>query len=168
MKHLYSVIPFILFCLFASAQTNNDRELNAQKSPLQHLSAEQYQAYQQGTDVWGMGLVANLNHYPSPQQILDLKKELSIDKQQEVALVDILSKLNFKVKEMGTFIIKNERMMDSLFRLKKVNDGLLIYYTNRYGLYQGELRNAILQAHLKTKTLLKSSQLRKYERLLKR
>ncbi len=66
---------------------------------------------------------------------------------------------------MGRFIIKNERALDSLFRLKRLDDGTLIFYTNRYGLYQGELRNAILQAYIKIGTILTADQVKKYHKL---
>lgn len=167
MKHLYFMIALTFSTLYTLAQSVNTSDIVVSKSPLKHLTTEQYSAFQQGTDVWGMGRVAELNHFPSPQKVIELKSKLSLNKQQESDLQDIVTKLNFKVKEMGAFMIKNERMLDSLFRLGKVNDGQLIYYTNRYGLYEGELRNAILQSHLKTKKILKPAQLRKYERLLK-
>lgn len=156
MKQLYlsAALLFISFITYG-------------QSTLRHLSTDQIRAYQQGDDAWGMGKIAELNHYPSPQRVLDIKKDLSITKEQEASLNKILTALNFKVTEMGGFMLKNERTLDSLFRLKKVNDGVLIYYTNRYGLYQGELRNAILQAHLKTRELLKPAQIKKYERLHK-
>ena len=67
---------------------------------------------------------------------------------------------------MNNFLITNERVMDSLFRYKKINNGTLIFYTNRYGLYQGELRNALLQACVKTEAVLTSTQIKKYNALL--
>ena len=71
-----------------------------------------------------------------------------------------------KVMEKNNFLITNERTMDSLFRYKKINNGLLIYYANRFGLYQGELRNALLQACLKTEAILSATQIKKYDLLL--
>ncbi|MGV8879516.1 MAG: hypothetical protein ACOH2A_10835 [Sphingobacteriaceae bacterium] len=166
MKYSYLIIAFILLTIYASAQSNNSADNVVSQSPLKHLTTNQYNSFQQGSDVWGMGKVAELNHFPAPQKVFELKSKLSLNMQQEADLQEIVKKLNFKVKEMGAFMIKNERMLDSLFRIGKVNDGLIIYYTNRYGLYEGELRNAILQAHLKTKKILKPAQLRKYDRLL--
>ena len=68
---------------------------------------------------------------------------------------------------MGLIIIGNEKTIDSLFRTNRLDDGSLIFYTNRYGLYQGELRNAILQACLATRGLLSQQQISKFEALQK-
>jgi hypothetical protein len=62
---------------------------------------------------------------------------------------------------MGGFIVTNETKLDNMFRTRKINESELIFYTNRYGLYQGELRNAILQAALKTQQLLSPPQINK-------
>ena len=68
---------------------------------------------------------------------------------------------------MGLTIINNERTLDSLFRYHLLNNGTLIFYTNRYGLYQGELRNVILQACLATRVLLSQQQINKLAALQK-
>jgi hypothetical protein len=57
--------------------------------------------------------------------------------------------------------------LDSIFKYNRLDNGSLIFYTNRYGLYQGELRNAILQACLATKGLLTPQQLKWHKGLHK-
>ncbi|MFD2145545.1 hypothetical protein [Mucilaginibacter antarcticus] len=49
-----------------------------------------------------------------------------------------------------------------------MQDGNVIFYTNRYGLYQGELKNAMLQACLSTQKLLSAQQIARLEALQKR
>jgi hypothetical protein len=66
---------------------------------------------------------------------------------------------------MGNFIITNETKLEALFRAKKINESTLIFYTNRYGLYQGELRNAILNAAVNTNNLLSPQQVNKLQAL---
>jgi hypothetical protein len=75
--------------------------------------------------------------------------------------------LHRKKLEMGLIIINNERTLDSIFKYNRLNNGSLIFYTNRYGLYQGEIRNAILQACLATRMLLSDDQVKRYEALQK-
>lgn len=70
--------------------------------------------------------------------------------------------------QIGGSIIDTERVLDSMFRYNKLSDGNVIFYTNRYGAYQGELRNAFLQACLSTQKLLSQQQMNKYESLQKR
>jgi len=56
-----------------------------------------------------------------------------------------------------------KKKLDDLFKTHKVDDGVIIFYTNRYGLYQGELKNALLQACYKTEELLSAGQLKQLE-----
>ena len=68
---------------------------------------------------------------------------------------------------MGENIIHNEKMLDSLFHNKQMTDGILIFYTNRSGLYYGELRGAILLACYNTEQILSDDQIKKLEVLEK-
>lgn len=163
---------FLTACLFLSttaglAQTTTDTAKSAGISPLKALSYEQYKAYTDGVDINGMALVALANHYPDPQKTLLLKKELGLTPIQVTQIGNISAELQRKTKEMGAFMIKNEKALDDLFKSKKINDGTLIFYTNRYGLYQGELRNAVLQAYVKVRSILDAAQCKKYEQLQK-
>lgn len=145
----------------AIAQTDSTTKPSAVKT----LSLKQYDALQKGNDLYNMSWAAELNHYPAPDKVLAAIDKLKLDDAQVSKITAINTELIRKKKEMGMFIIRNERAIDSLFRLKKINDGNLIFYTNRYGIYQGELRNAILQACLKTQKLLTAKQINKFERL---
>lgn len=136
-------------------------------SPLRTISLEQYKAYMDGVDINNMATVAELNHYPNPQKTIDWKKELILTADQLKQITAINVELTRKMKEMGGLMIKNETVVDELFRSKKPDDGNLIFYTNRYGLYQGEMRNAILQAYVKVRNILNFTQRLKYNELQK-
>jgi hypothetical protein len=71
--------------------------------------------------------------------------------------------LHRKKLEMGGIVIRNEHMLDSLFKMHNIDDGAIIFYANRSGLYYGELRNAILQACYATERLLSPVQIRLLE-----
>ncbi|TWR29207.1 hypothetical protein FPZ43_09540 [Mucilaginibacter pallidiroseus] len=158
-KYLLVTLSF-LYTVTAYAQTADSL---LKPSPVKTLSARQYNALLNGEDQHNMGLVADINGYPLPAKALKYKKEIDLSSVQTAAISKLNTALIFKKKEMGTFIIRNERAMDSLFRLKKLNDGIIIYYTNRYGLYQGELRNAILQAAFATWKQLSQPQIKKLQ-----
>lgn len=152
---------FITLSTCAFSQTDS----TAQPSPVNTLNLKQYDALQKGIDLYNMGLVAELNHYPAPDKVLQYQSALKLEATQISQITAINTELERKKKEMGIFIIRNEKIIDSLFRTKKINDGNLIFYTNRFGIYQGELRNAILQACLKTQKLLTAKQINKFDRL---
>jgi hypothetical protein len=134
-----------------------------QKSPLKTLTYKQYNALIKGEDLYDMALPATLNHYPMPDDVIKYKKQLDLSPEQVAKITAIGKELHRKRVEMGPIVIKNERMLDSIFRTHIVDDGTLIFYANRYGLYQGELRNAILQACYATEKLLAPAQVKKLE-----
>ncbi|RYE25026.1 MAG: hypothetical protein EOP42_21775 [Sphingobacteriaceae bacterium] len=155
---------FILSFNQLKAQT--DSALQQHAAPQKELFLHKFEDYQTRKNRLGLMDVADRNHYPSPQKVLLWQKELLLNDRQKIAIGLINKELQRKTIEMNNFLITNEGALDSLFRLKKINNGLLIFYTNRYGLYQGELRNALLQACLKTEAILTATQLKKYDTLL--
>ncbi|MBC7744996.1 MAG: Spy/CpxP family protein refolding chaperone [Flavobacterium sp.] len=133
-------------------------------SPVKFLSKTEYEAYL-NAEPMGLTALAEMNNYPSPSKVLSLQSQLKITPAQKSKLNFVQEALDFKAKEMGRFIIQNEKKLYDLFLSGKIDDGSLIYYTNQYGLYQGELRNAHLQAHLKTRRILTPDQIKKIGKL---
>ena len=125
----------------------------------------EFETYQADHQISGLIAVADRHQYPFPQKVLQLQKQLALNPRQVIVLTSIDKDLKRKVKEMNGFLITNEDTMDSLFRNHHLNNGRLIFYTNRYGLYQGELRNALLQACLKAEAILTNQQIKKYNQL---
>jgi hypothetical protein len=136
-------------------------------SPVRSLSDEKYNALLKGEGFDDMSLVGELNHYPLPDKALKYKAQLGLNPGQIIKLKDLASNLQRKKKEMGENIIRNERLLDTLFHTKEIVDGTIIFYTNRYGLYMGEVRNAVLQACLNTEEILSDVQIKKLESLMK-
>ena len=165
MKKTLLLIVTIAICYNAHAQAPADSTIK--HSPLKTLSDIQYNALISGEDIYGMSLPAELNHYPLPDKVLKYKKELDLSPIQFNKITAIAKEFHRKKLEMGLIIIKNEQTLDSIFRYNRLDNGSLIFYTNRYGLYQGELRNTILQACLATRMLLSQQQVSKYESLQK-
>lgn len=170
IKFLFFVKPILICLSFTTAfcvvyaQTDSVKELKI--VPIKEAFLNKYQAYLTSKNMAGLLSVADHNHYPSPQKVLFWQKELQLNDKQKTAIGLVNKELNRKVNEMNNFLITNERTMDSLFRYKKINNGTLIFYTNRYGLYQGELRNALLQACVKTEAVLTATQIKKFDSLL--
>jgi hypothetical protein len=167
MKNLLFVFFILIIFLKANAQSLPDSVVT-KKSTLKTLTDEEYTALLNGKDLYHMSLAAELNHFPSPEKALKYKKELDLSPQQLTKLTAVVKELRRKILEMGLIIIRNERTLDSIFKYNRLDNGTLIFYANRYGLYQGELRNVILQSCLVTKNLLTPQQARKIELLEKR
>ncbi|RYU90260.1 hypothetical protein EWM62_12075 [Mucilaginibacter terrigena] len=160
LKFLSAVTIIIFTGINANAQTPDS---TLTPSTVKTLTDVQYNALLRGNDLYNMALVAEINKYPSADKALKFKKEIDLSPSQVTALTKINTELIRKKKEMGDFIITNETKLDALFRTKKINESTLIYYTNRFGLYQGELRNAILNAAVNTNNLLSPQQVNKLQ-----
>lgn len=162
-KLISSIVILLSAGIIARAQSLPDSILRP--STVKTLSDVQYNALLKGDDVYNFALVAEINKYPSADKALKFKKQLDLSPTQVTSLTNINTGLQRKKLEMGNFIITNETRLDALFRAKKINESDLIFYTNRYGLYQGELRNAILNAAIKTYNLLSPQQVNKLNAL---
>jgi hypothetical protein len=167
MKKLLPVFILILLCSWANANAQTQGDSTVKHSPLKTLNDQQYDALISGKDIDGMSLAAELNHYPLPDKVIKLKREVNLSPIQVTKISALAKELQRKKLEMGLIIINNEKTIDSLFRTNRLDNGTLIFFANRYGLYQGELRNAILQACLATKYLLSQQQVNKFEALQK-
>ena len=142
----------------ANAQTDSTAAIP--QSPVKTLTYDQYNALIKGVDLYGMALPATLNGYPMPDDVIKYKLKLDLGPAQITKITAIGKELHRKRLEMGPIIIRNERTLDSLFKTNKVDDGTIIFYANRYGAYQGELRNAMLQACYATESLLSPAQVK--------
>ncbi|RFZ83485.1 hypothetical protein DYU05_15265 [Mucilaginibacter terrenus] len=158
MKKLISVCCFLFIILKAFGQTPDSL---LKPSPVKMFTDRQFVSLMNGEDIYNMSSSAELNGYPSAQKALKYQKEIGLTAVQIAALNKINTELTRKKIEMGNFMVTNEKKLDALFRSRKVSDGDLIFYTNRYGLYMGELRNAILQASYNTNKLLTTLQVNK-------
>jgi hypothetical protein len=162
LKSIAVLLINVIFCCTLHAQ---QADSTLKKSPVKTLSDKQYNALLKGDDLYNMALPAELNHFPMPDKVIKFKKELDLSPNQITKIGAIATELRRKRVEMGTFIINNEKTLDNLFRKQKLNNGDVIFYATRSGLYYGELRNAILQACLSTGDLLAPQQIKKLETL---
>jgi hypothetical protein len=166
MKSIWLLVVVMCGCCLLKAQTPKD-STKIKHSPLKTINYEQYNALINGDDIWGMGKAALLNRYPDPENVIKFKNELQLSPIQVHNITPVAKELHRKKLEMGLIIIKNERVIDSLFRTHKASDGVVVFYATRYGAYMGELRNAILQACMLTEKQLTPLQISKFNALLK-
>ncbi|RZA02206.1 MAG: hypothetical protein EOP47_07930 [Sphingobacteriaceae bacterium] len=158
---------FLAAFLLVSVKANSQSVDTVKKSPVRTLTLQQYNAYLKGEGGSEMAMVAEINHYPMPDKVLKLKKELDLSPIQIKNIEAANNYMRRRRLQIGGSIISTEKALDSLFRTNKMDDGKLIFYTNRYGLYQGELKNAILQACFATEKQLTPQQIKRFEALQK-
>lgn len=135
-------------------------------STVRTLTDEQYNAILNGDDVYNVAHVAAMYRYPYPDQVLKYRTHLKLSAEQIAKLNAINATLKMKKTEVGLSVVQNERVIDSLFRTRRVNESVIVFYTNRYGAYQGEYRGALLIACYNTRKVLNPVQLNQYNELL--
>lgn len=160
-----TLLFFMLMAAVCLAKAQDNAVIDPEESsPIRGMAKKDFEAFRDGKPM-NFTRVAELNHYPNPATVLKFSKELKLNPNQVIQLKEINAYLQRKILDMGRIIIEEEKRLDDMFHSGQVDDGSLIYRTQQYGLYQGELRNAHLQAHLKTRKVLSAEQVKKYDQL---
>lgn len=162
-KTIWSVLTAIAFASAANGQAIADSA--TARSAIKTLTTKQYTDYLKGPDLLDKALPATLNHYPMPDDVLLYKKELGLSIAQIQKIKAISSYLQLKKKEIGQSVIRNEKKLDELFSTKKLNEGDITFYGNRYGLYEGEYRTSVLMACYNTYNALTPQQTTRFWQL---
>jgi Spy/CpxP family protein refolding chaperone len=125
------------------------------------LTAE---AVQQLLNGEGMGLAkpAELNGYPGPRHVLDLRKELALTADQEKRVEAIRQQMLDRAISLGKQIVDAETELDAAFTSGKASERDLESRMQAIARLQGDLRLAHLRAHLLTKPVLTAGQVKTY------
>jgi len=128
------------------------------------LSAEDVAAYLRGE---GMGLAraAELNHFPGPRHVLDLRAELRLTAAQRAAVQVAFVEMDAEARRLGAAIVEAERALDGRFARGDLGAAELDRAVEAIAALQGKLRAAHLRAHLATRAALTPEQVARYDAL---
>ena len=84
-------------------------------------------------EVQGEAFVAEINSFPSPRKILDLKDELNLTKDQLRKLDEMLKNLPISATMKGQDIIEAEEGLNSMFESGNINEKTLRAKLERIG-----------------------------------
>src|SRR4051812_7345824 len=115
----------------------------------------------------GMGLAkpAELNHYPGPLHVLELKERLALSAEQIHAVESSFARMSASAKAIGADVIARERLLDQRFADATMTVAALDDATAGIATLQGRLRAVHLAAHLETRAALTSEQIARYDEL---
>jgi hypothetical protein len=125
------------------------------------LSPEQIADLREGRGM-GASLPAELNGIPGPLHVLQLKGQLHVTPEQQVALERITAEMKAYAQRLGQQVIAAESALDQAFRAGTADETVIHDATGRIASLNGELRAVHLVAHLKTKRLLSDQQVLAY------
>jgi Spy/CpxP family protein refolding chaperone len=113
----------------------------------------------------GMARAAELNHYPGPAHVLELKDQLKLTPDQVRAVEARFEQMSAAAKPLGVELVDRERSLDAAFRNASITSDALSRATAEIGDLQGRLRAVHLMAHLEAKTILTPEQVSAYDAL---
>ncbi|MEP0914321.1 Spy/CpxP family protein refolding chaperone [Leptolyngbya sp. GB1-A1] len=113
----------------------------------------------------GYARTAELNSYPGPRHVLDLRQELVLSSEQEQQIEAIFRQMNTEAKQVGQNIVELERKFSNAFAQRTISESEIEEQTQELAMLYGQYRVIHLQPHLEVQRLLSPEQIAKYDEL---
>lgn len=113
----------------------------------------------------GLARAAELNGYPGPMHVLELRRPLRLTDAQQSATEELMRQHKAEARRLGGELVDAERRLDIAFADKSITPEMLTGITHRIGELQAKIRDSHLQTHLKQTALLSSEQIASYASL---
>ena len=146
----------------AAAQTSGYS--GQQGREIKALSAEETADLLAGRGM-GVARAAELNHFPGPAHVLELREQLGLSAGQIRGVQDSFDRMSAAARPLGVQIVAAERRLDEAFASGAIDPETLRAETAAIAGLQGKLRAAHLAAHLETRALLSPEQIARYDTL---
>ena len=113
----------------------------------------------------GYARTAELNSYPGPRHLLDMKQELGLSSGQVTQIEAIIAKMQPEAKRIGQEILRREMQLSAAFANGTISETDLKALVENLAVLYGDFRVTHLQAHLQVKPLLSEEKIAKYNAL---
>ena len=115
----------------------------------------------------GMGLatIADVNNYPGPKHVIDLKTELGLTRDQLKKTEALDKAVSSSAVAKGEEIVQAEEELFKLFEAGTVSEKVLRSKLEQIGKLRSDLRFIHLQAHLRMKQILTPDQIKLYSEI---
>lgn len=110
----------------------------------------------------GFAKAAELNGYPGPMHVLELRSELQLTPEQVTQTQNVFARMESTAQAQGRELVQAEREVEELFRSKQANPESLQQAVARAGELRAAVRNAHLLAHVEQTQLLTPDQIEQY------
>jgi hypothetical protein len=135
-----------------------------QERSVKALSPQQVADLKAGRGM-GLALAAELNGYPGPLHVLELKDKLGLSAEQAQQVQKLYDGMKAEAIAAGDALFAAEAALDSGFADGTMTSDALSQLTTRVGDAQGKLRAVHLKYHLTTADLLSAAQKQRYAEL---
>jgi hypothetical protein len=147
----------------ASAQTQQPYA-GMQTRPIKALSEQQVADLKAGRGM-GLALAAELNGYPGPLHVLELREPLALSESQRAKVQALFDAMKAETVRLGESLLAQEADLDRLFASKTITEASLAAAMQAIGATQVALRTAHLKYHLDTLRVLAPPQVNRYAEL---
>lgn len=111
---------------------------------------------------WGFAKSAELNGFPGPSHVLEMKETLQLDEQQVSQITVIFKQMKNRAIYISKEFLTVERNLDHLFQNGMISETKLKELLAMSSKARRELRYIHLAAHLETSRLLNDEQIQSY------
>ncbi len=112
-----------------------------------------------------LALAAELNHYPGPRHVLDMRHDLALTAGQVERIEVIYTQMREAAIRVGESLITVEGHLATIFRDSTANVDQIRQVTSHLGSLRGELQAIHLSAHVATRAELTPAQVTRYDEL---
>lgn len=114
---------------------------------------------------WGLAKVAELNGFPGPSHLLEMKEEIKLSKEQLNQIEQLYAQMKKEAISLGLKLIELEKELDESFANKTINENRLAKLLEKIAKVYRDIRYIHLSVHLKTPKILTIEQINTYNKL---
>ncbi|WP_246764265.1 Spy/CpxP family protein refolding chaperone [Rhizobium leguminosarum] len=111
---------------------------------------------------WGFAKPAELNGYPGPSHVLQMKDRLGLTDDQLLKVQEVFDLMQARASEEGKVFVEAERELDAAFRSRTITESALRDLVATAEAGRSRLRFIHLAAHLEMTRLLDARQIAAY------
>lgn len=131
---------------------------------IKSLSADDIDELRNGGG-WGLAKVAELNGFPGPAHLLEMKDRIALTEEQEQEIQVIYNQMKAEAIELGEQLIRLETELNDNFANRTIDQVLLEQSVGEIEKVRSKLRLVHLSTHLQTPNVLSSEQIVLYNSL---
>ncbi len=135
-----------------------------EKREIKSLSRDDIEQLENGRG-WGLAKAAELNGYPGPVHILEMKEKIGLTPEQTEKIKALYDGMKASAVPLGKRLVELERKLDRSFAQKSVRPESLEETVKEIGTVRAKLRLVHLATHLETPKILNSKQVDLYNKL---
>ena len=140
---------------------DSNARVNEHIASIKSLSKHRIEGLLSGKGL-GLAKAAELNGYPGPKHVLELKKMLNLTSKQRNQSQALFHRMQSQAQKLGAKIITEEAELNRLFSSTEVNQKSLMITLDSIALLESQLKAVHLEAHIKQAHLLTPEQIETY------